>query len=53
MEELERVYRAALDAIQRGEPAAVVTVIDARGSTPREIAVSILAEIIAVQRGRE
>jgi xanthine/CO dehydrogenase XdhC/CoxF family maturation factor len=57
VEELERAYKAALDAIQRGEPAAVATVIEAQGSTPRKagakMLVYILAEIIAVQRGRE
>ncbi len=34
-EEMERVYEAALQAVRRGEPAAVATVIEAKGSTPR------------------
>lgn len=42
IEELERVYEAALEAIRRGEPAAVATVIEARGSTPREAGAKML-----------
>ena len=42
VEELERVYQAALDAIRRGEPAAVATVIEARGSTPRDVGAKML-----------
>jgi xanthine dehydrogenase accessory factor len=42
MEETRRVYEAALEAIQRGEPAAVATVIEARGSTPREVGAKML-----------
>jgi len=42
VEELERVYKAALDAIQRGEPAAVATVIEAQGSTPRKAGAKML-----------
>jgi len=42
IEELERVYEAALEAIRRGEPAALATVIEARGSTPREAGAKML-----------
>lgn len=42
MEELERVYQAALEAIRRGEPAAVATVIEACGSTPRQAGAKML-----------
>lgn len=34
-EETAQVYEAALEALRQGEPPAVVTVIEARGSTPR------------------
>jgi xanthine dehydrogenase accessory factor len=40
--ELEQVYEAALEALRRGEPAAVATVIGARGSTPREVGAKML-----------
>jgi len=33
--ELEQVYTAALEAIRQGESAAMATVVEARGSTPR------------------
>ena len=42
MEELERVYEAVLAAIRRGEPAALATVIETRGSTPREAGAKML-----------
>jgi xanthine dehydrogenase accessory factor len=42
VEELQRVYEAVLDAIRRGEPAAVATVIEARGSTPRHVGAKML-----------
>lgn len=42
MEEMERVYEAALEAIRRGEPAALATVIETRGSTPREVGAKML-----------
>lgn len=42
MEELKQVYEAALGAIQRGEPAAVATVVEARGSTPRKAGAKML-----------
>ena len=42
MEELERVYEACLEAIRRGEPAALATVIETRGSTPREAGAKML-----------
>jgi len=35
-EEIERVYQAALEAIRQGEPAALATIIEAQGSTPRD-----------------
>jgi xanthine/CO dehydrogenase XdhC/CoxF family maturation factor len=34
-EEIEQVYQATLEAMHRGESAAMATVIEARGSTPR------------------
>lgn len=34
-EELERVYQAILDALRAGKPAAVATVMEVEGSTPR------------------
>jgi hypothetical protein len=34
-EDLEQVYAAALEAMHRGESAAMATVIEAHGSTPR------------------
>jgi len=42
VEELERVYQAALETIRRGEPAALATVIEARGSTPRQAGAKML-----------
>jgi xanthine dehydrogenase accessory factor len=42
MEEHEAVYEAILDAMRSGEPACVLTVIEARGSTPREVGAKIL-----------
>jgi xanthine dehydrogenase accessory factor len=40
--ELERVFEAALEAIRGGEPAALVTVVEARGATPREAGAKML-----------
>ncbi|MEE8392356.1 MAG: XdhC/CoxI family protein [Anaerolineae bacterium] len=40
--EIERVYKATLEAIQQGEPAAVATVIEASGSTPRGVSAKML-----------
>jgi xanthine dehydrogenase accessory factor len=42
VEELERVYEAALDAIRCGEPVAMATVVEARGSTPRKAGAKML-----------
>ncbi|HEY73041.1 MAG: hypothetical protein B6I35_03745 [Anaerolineaceae bacterium 4572_32.2] len=36
--EIARVYEAALEAIRRGESAAMATIIEAKGSTPRDSA---------------
>ncbi len=41
-EEIERVYKAALEAIRQGAPAAMATVIEARGSTPRGVSSKML-----------
>lgn len=41
-EELEMVYQATLEAMQRGEPAAVATVIAKEGAGPREIGAKML-----------
>jgi xanthine dehydrogenase accessory factor len=41
-EEAELVYEAALDALRRGESAALATVIEARGSTPRGTSAKML-----------
>jgi xanthine dehydrogenase accessory factor len=41
-EETEIVYQAALEAIRRGEPAALATVIEAQGSTPRGASAKML-----------
>ena len=41
-EEMERVYEAALEVIHRGESAAMATVIEARGSTPRGTSAKML-----------
>ena len=40
--EIERVYQAALQAIRQGESAAMATVIEARGSTPRGVSSKML-----------
>ncbi len=37
-EELAQVYQAALDALRRGESAALATIVEAKGSTPRSAA---------------
>ena len=42
VEEMEQVYQAALEAIRHGEPAAVATVIETRGSTPRQAGAKML-----------
>ncbi|MFQ6100729.1 MAG: XdhC family protein [Anaerolineae bacterium] len=42
IEETELVYEAALEAIRRGESAAMATVIGARGSTPRNTTAKML-----------
>jgi len=34
-DEMEQVYQAALEAIRQGEPAALATILEAKGSTPR------------------
>jgi len=34
-DEMEQVYKAALEAIRQGEPAALATILEAKGSTPR------------------
>ena len=36
--EIARVYEAALEAIRRGESAAMATIVEAKGSTPRDSA---------------
>ena len=36
--EIERVYTATLEAIRQGESAALATIIEAKGSTPRDSA---------------
>lgn len=41
-EEMELVYEAVLDALRQGEPAALTTVIEARGSTPRGVSAKML-----------
>jgi xanthine dehydrogenase accessory factor len=41
-EEMERVYEVALEALRRGESAAVATVIEAKGSTPRDTSAKML-----------
>ena len=40
--EIERVYKAALEAIRQGESTAMATVIEARGSTPRGVSSKML-----------
>lgn len=42
MQEHEAVYQAVLDAVRAGQPACVLTVIEARGSTPREVGTKML-----------
>ena len=42
MEEHEAVYEAILDAVRTGQAACVLTVIEARGSTPREVGAKML-----------
>lgn len=42
MEEIERVYEAALEALRQGEPVALATVIEAEGSTPRAAGAKML-----------
>ena len=37
VEELERIYEEILKAIRQGQPIAVATVVEAGGSTPREV----------------
>jgi len=41
-EEMEPVYRAALEALRQGDLAAVVTVVGTQGSTPREAGAKML-----------
>lgn len=41
-EELERVYQAILETVREGKPAAVATVIEAGGSTPRGVGAKML-----------
>lgn len=38
IEEIEQIYQAALEAIRGGESAAMATIIEAQGSTPRDTA---------------
>ena len=42
MEEIERVYEAALEALRQGEPVALATVIETEGSTPRAAGAKML-----------
>jgi xanthine dehydrogenase accessory factor len=42
IEEMEKVYTAVLEAIRAGESAALVTVIEAKGSTPRGVSAKML-----------
>jgi xanthine dehydrogenase accessory factor len=42
VEEMELVYEAALEALRRGESAALATVIEAQGSTPRGTSAKML-----------
>jgi xanthine dehydrogenase accessory factor len=41
-EEIRQVYAAALEAIDRGEPVAMVTILETRGSTPRNASSKML-----------
>jgi xanthine dehydrogenase accessory factor len=38
----EEVFAAALDALQKGEPAALVTIVSTRGSTPQRVGAKML-----------
>jgi xanthine dehydrogenase accessory factor len=42
VEENEAVYEAVLEAIRENQPACLLTVIEARGSTPREVGAKML-----------
>jgi xanthine dehydrogenase accessory factor len=42
MQEHEAVYEAILDTLRRGQSACVLTVIEARGSTPRQVGTKML-----------
>jgi xanthine dehydrogenase accessory factor len=42
IEEMEKVYAAVLEAIRAGQSAALVTVIEAKGSTPRGVSAKML-----------
>ena len=42
MEEHEAVYGAILEAMRSGAPGCVLTIIEARGSTPREVGAKML-----------
>jgi len=42
VEEIERVYEAALEALRQGEPVALATVIETEGSTPRAAGAKML-----------
>ena len=42
IEEMEKVYAAVLEGIRAGQPAALVTVIEAKGSTPRGVSAKML-----------
>jgi xanthine dehydrogenase accessory factor len=42
MRETERVYQAALDAIDSNQPACLLTLIDTQGSTPRGVGAKML-----------
>lgn len=42
MEENEAVYEAVLEAIRKNQPASLLTVIEVRGSTPREVGAKML-----------
>ena len=44
IEETTQVYEATLKAVRQGEPAALVTVIEARGSTPRGVGSKMLVQ---------
>lgn len=42
MQEQERIYQAALDAIRSNQSACILTLIDAEGSTPRQVGAKML-----------